>query len=262
VSAHEIAYPDDFLDRLEIIWGQGFLSPGGRDEVKKIVSDIDLAGRKILDIGSGTGGPALVLAGELEAGEVMSVDVEEGVLARAKTNQLNAGLTGRIDFRLVEPGPLPFPDASFDIVFSKDSMIHIPDKKALFVDVLRVLRPGGIFAASDWLGSETTSSSLEWARVMELEHLSFTMVTAAESEAFMRAAGFEAVTSVDRNEWYAEASAQEVAQIEGPLRAELLAVVSEDVYSHWLSVRRALAASAAAGALRPTHLRGRKPQAS
>ncbi len=259
MNSQEISYPDDFLDRLEIIWGKGFLSPGGAEEVRKIVSGIDLVGRRILDIGGGAGGPALVLAGELTAGEVISIDVEDGVLARANANKADAEMADRIEFQLVEPGPLPFTDASFDVVFSKDSMIHIPDKPALFAEVLRVLRPGGIFAASDWLGGENTANSPEWARVMELEHLSFTMATAAECEAFMRSAGFEAVTSVDRSEWYSALAAQEVAQIEGPLRTELLAVVSEDIYSHWLSVKRALAASVAAGVLRPTHLRGYKP---
>ncbi len=258
MNSQKIAYPDDFLDRLEIIWGKGFLSPGGAEEVRQIVSGVDLVGRRILDIGGGAGGPALVLAGELAAGEVISIDVEEGVLARADANKADAGVADRIEFQLVEPGPLPFPDASFDVVFSKDSMIHIPDKQALFAEVLRVLRPGGIFAASDWLGGESTACSPEWALVQELEHLSFTMATAAESEAIMRRAGFEAVTSVDRNAWYAELSAQEVAQIEGPLRAELLSVVSEDIYSHWLSVKRALAAAVAVGVLRPTHLRGYK----
>ena len=49
------------------------------------------------------------------------------------------------------PGPLPFADASFDIVFSKDALLHVPDKDALFAEIFRVLKPGGVFAASDWM---------------------------------------------------------------------------------------------------------------
>lgn len=79
----------------------------------------------------------------------MGIDVEAGVLKRARTRVSEAGLEGRITLRQVEPGPLPFNAATFDVVFSKDSMIHIPDKEALFAEVFRVLKPGGWFAASD-----------------------------------------------------------------------------------------------------------------
>src|SRR3546814_4532350 len=68
----------------------------------------------------------------------------------------------RVDFRLVEPGPLPFAAGRFDAVFSKDALIHIPDKQGLYAEVLRVLRPGGAFAASDWLArSEEHTSELQ-----------------------------------------------------------------------------------------------------
>jgi phosphoethanolamine N-methyltransferase len=137
-------------------------------------------------------------------------------------------------------------------------MVHIPDKAALFREVLRVLRPDGVFAASDWLGGEITDTSPEWARFRELGHLSFAMATAAESEALMRAAGFTNISTHDRNEWYAPVCSEEVEQLEGPLREKSLQVVDEAVYRHWLNVRRALAESVAAGALRPTHLRGYK----
>jgi len=256
-TAPTVEYPESFLDRLELLWGRGFLSPGGAAEVEKIVHGLDLAGKAILDIGCGTGGPTLALAAG--GGRVVGLDVERGVIARARANAHAAGLADRIDFRLVAPGPLPLPDQSFDLVFSKDAMIHVPDKPALFNEVLRVLRPGGVFAASDWLGDAETATSPEWARFQGLAHLSFTMATAAEVEGHMRAAGFVAVSTEDRNAWYAPLCAEEVARIEGPLRRSVLDVVDDAVYRQWLAVRRALADVVAAGTLRPTHLRGTRP---
>ena len=38
------------LNMLKIIWGEGYLSPGGSDEIDEILGDIDLTGKKILDI--------------------------------------------------------------------------------------------------------------------------------------------------------------------------------------------------------------------
>lgn len=249
------------MDRLHTIWGEGFLAPGGPEEVREIVGDLDLAGRSVLDIGCGTGGPAIVLARELGAGGVVAIDVEPQVLARAARHAETAGVAGAIEFKLVEPGPLPFADASFDVVFSKDALVHIPDKAAVYREVLRVLRPGGAFAASDWLGGDNTRTAPEWALVQEIGTLDLTMVTAPETAAVMSAAGFETVSTRDRNAWYAELLRHENVQIEGPLRERLIEVAGEETYRHWVRIRRALRDAAVAGALRPTHLRGHKPAA-
>ncbi|MEQ1524106.1 MAG: class I SAM-dependent methyltransferase, partial [Aestuariivirga sp.] len=76
---------------------------------------------------------------------------EATVLAHARQRAEKAGHAAQIGLVKVVPGPLPFPPQTFDIVFSKDSIVHIPDKHALMRDVFRVLKPGGWFVASDWL---------------------------------------------------------------------------------------------------------------
>jgi phosphoethanolamine N-methyltransferase len=261
MSEQETHYPDHFVDRLEILWGEGFLSPGGPKEVRAIVAGIDLVDKTVLDVGCGTGGVDFILAGELGASRVVAIDIESALLdrARARLASSHPGLAERVEFQLVSPGPLNWPAATFDVVFSKDAMIHIPDKAAMYADIFRVLKPGGVFAASDWLGGENTSTSPEWRRFSELGHLDFTMATASEVEAMLRDAGFANVSSVDRNAWYSDFTKQEVRDLEGPLRSRLLEAVGEDLYLRWLEVRRAIRDSVNVGALRPTHLRGIKP---
>ena len=254
-------YPDHFVERLHAIWGAGFLSPGGPREVKEIARGLDLADKTLLDIGCGTGGPSIVLARDMGAAQVIAIDVEAPLIERAADYADEAGVAREIAFRLVEPGPLPFDEGSFDVVFSKDALIHIADKSAIYREALRVLRPGGAFVASDWLGGDNTETAPEWLRFRELGHLDFTMATAPETEATMTAAGFERVATRDRNAWYADLSRHELEQVEGPLRGQLIEAVGEDIYGHWLQVRRALAGAVFAGALRPTHLRGTKPAA-
>jgi len=206
----DIQYPDEFIDRLHVVWGQGFLSPGGPEEVREIVRGLDLDGKALLDIGCGTGGPASVLAGEKGA-RVTALDVEPQLLERARRTAAAAGVAARMTFTLAEPGPLPFEAQTFDVVFSKDALIHIPDKRALYKEILRVLKPGGLFAASDWLASAGAMDDPAFRRYVDLGHLKFTMATAQETASVMRACGFAQVTTRDRNAWYAEISAREAA---------------------------------------------------
>jgi len=145
------------------------------------------------------------------------------------------------------------------VVFSKDTLIHIADKLTVYREILRVLRPGGVFLASDWLGGESTNTSPEWKRFRELGHLDFTMATAAETHTLMTAAGFEDVSTRDRNAWYAQVSRYDLDQVKGPMRDRLIDAAGEEIYQHWLKVRQAHVDAVAVGALRPTHLRGFKP---
>ena len=147
-------YSDEDLIEYEAIFGEGFLSPGGHEEVAKIVENVNLAGKDVLDIGVGIGGPACLLVEKHGAARVTGIDVEDTVLKKAAQTVLCRGLQDRVLLRRVDPGSLPFDDESFDVVFSKDAIIHIHDKGALFREIYRVLRPGGCIAMSDWYCSE------------------------------------------------------------------------------------------------------------
>src|SRR5262249_34469647 len=127
-------YGDAMVAALELLWGEGFLSPGGPAEVAAIVEGHELRGREMLDIGCGIGGIDLLLAERFGARRVLAIDVEADNTARARRRAEAKGLADRVSYRLVEPGsgPFPFDAQSFDVVFSKDSIIHIPDKAALF----------------------------------------------------------------------------------------------------------------------------------
>jgi phosphoethanolamine N-methyltransferase len=252
-------YDDAHIAFLEDIWGEGFLSPGGPDEVARVLEGLDLSGARVLDIGSGSGAITVALVRDFGAGNVIGIDVEEPVCAAARRRVAAAGLEDRVEIRQVEPGRFDFPEASFDVVFSKDSIIHIPDKDFLAAEVFRVLRPGGWFAASDWLISHDGPPSEAMRRYIALEDLDFAMASPAAYRASLEAAGFVDVQLTNRNPWYAKVSRQELDWLTGPERARLDRQHGAAFIAEQAAIWAALVGVLESGEHCPHHIRARKP---
>ena len=258
-AAHDEHYPLDSILFLEELWGDGFLSPGGSEEVERLLSGMDLSGRTVVDIGSGAGGIPILLADRCGAARVIGLDVETTMVAHARAKVERGGLEGRIEIRKVEPGPLPLPDASVDIVFSKDSIVHIPDKEALAADAFRVLKPSGWFVASDWLISHDGEPSPEMADYIAMEDLDFGMASPARYRRALEAAGFVDVSLTNRNPWYRTVARGELARLEGAGRDAFLKVLGEAALDEQVGIWRAMIVVLDSGEHCPHHFRGRKP---
>jgi SAM-dependent methyltransferase len=243
---------------LEAVWGEGFLSPGGVAEVARVLEGHDLAGKSVLDIGCGAGGIDLALVRDHGAGYVTGIDVEDPVLARARALVDANGLAARIGLVKVAPGRLPFPPGTFDVVFSKDSIVHIPDKHALMAEVARVLKPGGWFLASDWLiGAEAVSAQM--AEYIAAEGLDFGMATPARYRAAFEANGFTDIAITSRNAWYAQEARREIARMQGAAGAAAARIVGQDFVDHNIAIWQRMIPVLDTGEHCPTHLAARKP---
>ena len=256
-SGHQDEYNDNVTALLELMWGRGFLAPGGPGNVQRIVAGVDLVGRTVLEIGSGIGGGAMALASDFGA-RVIGLEVEAPLVDRARRYAEEAGLSDRIEFRLVEPGPLAADDNSVDVVYSSGVIIHIEDKAALFRDVLRVLKPGGVFAAYDWLKSPAPLSEAmhEWIR---LEELTFHLDTLENYEAALAACGFENITTCDASQWYRDEAKREHERMQGPLYDKMTDMLGPDLRDHFLADWAALVVVLESGELRTGYFRGYKP---
>jgi len=255
----EEQYPDNFVAGLEWIWGEGFLSPGGPDEVRELLKGVSLHGKTVLDIGCGLGAIDLMLVSEFGAASVVAIDVEEKLLVRAAQIIEEAGMSERIRLQLVEPGPLPFPDESFDVVFSKDAIIHIPDKKTLYEDVYRVLAAGGLFVASDWLYGGMAVPSDEMKFWLEIVHLNFNLLSPENCRELLENTEFENVEVRNRNAWYRQEVINEIAAVTGENRKGLEDKVGEEVSRHRLESSRAKQKVLESGELCPCHMHALKP---
>ena len=141
------------LNLLKIVWGEGFLSPGGTDEIDEIMNNVDALGKTILDIGCGCGGAALHLIKKHGAKFVEGIDPEPLVIKTAEQLSEKNNLSKYTSFKCTDTGPFLYDNESFDIVFSKEVFLHIPDKESLLKDIHRILKPGGIIVVSDWMKS-------------------------------------------------------------------------------------------------------------
>lgn len=256
----DVLYDDATTEFLEALWGDGFLSPGGPEEVARILAGLDLAGRTVLDVGCGSGGITALLVRDHGAARVFGIDVEAPVCAKARRRAEKAGLADRIEIREVRPGPFPVPDQSVDLVFSKDSIVHIPDKHTLMRDVFRVLKPGGWFVASDWLIGHDNEPSQQMKDYIASEGLDFGMASPGKYKDALEKAGFRNVTVTSRNAWYRERARQELETLSGPLYAEAVSALGQDFVDHNITIWQNMIPVLDSGEHCPTHLRGFKPK--
>ena len=199
---------------------------------------------------------------EHDAAHATGFDVELPVVEAARSRAKKRGLSGRASFVHAPPGPLPFADQTFDMVFSKDALLHVPDKDALFAEVFRVLKPGGVFAASNWMIAHDGEPSPEMKAYIAAEGLSFAMASPARYAAAMRRAGFADVVTRDRNPWYRDVARSELEQLKGPLYDKVAGVVGSAYVDKNIKTWEAMQKVLDTGEHRPTHLRGWKPAES
>jgi len=107
------------------------------------------SGKRLLDVACGAGGPALRLAA-LTGTSVLGIDVHEQAVATANALAAERGLTQNCEFRVVDATqPLPLPDASFDAITCIDAINHLPDRRLVISEWMRLLTPEGRLLFTD-----------------------------------------------------------------------------------------------------------------
>ena len=122
-------------------------------------------GTRVLDVGGGLGGPARTLAVEFGC-DVTSVDLTPSYVRAAETLTAKLKLGDRVRHQVGNALELPFPDASFDMVWTQNSGMNIADKERLYAGFARVLRPGGLLAIQEPMAGPTSPVlyPVMWAR--------------------------------------------------------------------------------------------------
>ena len=236
------------------------MSPGRTEEVDRILDGLDLAGAAALDVGCGLGGATLHIARNYDIKCITGVDIEDNLISACENLASCNGLSEKMQFQLVEPGTLPVKDNSLEIVFSKESIIHIADKHSLAKDIFRCLKSGGWFAASDWLAGYAGAPSAEMQDYISAEGLDFGLAQDTVYQSALKEAGFVDIQFTDRNAWYRQEARRELENLTGGLQEHLESTVGKQFYQREIDVWRKMIVVLDRGDLRPTHIRARKPQ--
>jgi SAM-dependent methyltransferase len=160
-----------------------------RDELERFIGRLQLDGSsRVLEIGCGSGGPALHLA-RLIGCEIVGVDLHEDGVANATRMAREAGLDARVSFvRADASEALPFASGSFGALLCVDTVNHLRDRARVFDEWARLLAPGGRVLFTDPITVTGPLSSDEIAIRASIGY--FVFVPVGEDERLLRKAGF------------------------------------------------------------------------
>lgn len=136
------------LDVVAMLLGDSY-HPGGLTLTRHLARQLQLAqGQGVLDVASGPGTTALMLAAEFGV-RVDGVDLSAANVALAQGAATAAGLASQARFVLGDAEQLSYPDSGFDAVVCECAFCTFPDKPTAARELARVLRPGGKVGISD-----------------------------------------------------------------------------------------------------------------
>lgn len=171
---------------------------GGRKATLDVAAEMVLSSSsRVLDLGSGLGGPARTLA-ETHGCHVTGIDLTPAFCEAATALSRWVGLSDRVRFVQGDATDLPFDDASFDAAMTIHVAMNIAAKHRMYAEARRVLKPGARFAVYDVLQGEggPVVFPVPWARTPEISHLA----TPDEMPGLLTDAGFCLVSVTDSSD--------------------------------------------------------------
>ncbi|KAG6413723.1 hypothetical protein SASPL_126437 [Salvia splendens] len=204
-----VQYKCSGILRYERVFGQGYVSTGGLETTSEFVAKMDLQpGQKVLDVGCGIGGGDFYMAEQYDV-HVVGIDLSINMISFALERAI--GLNCAVEFEVADCTKKEYPDGSFDVIYSRDTILHIQDKPALFRSFYKWLKPGGKVLISDYCRNSGTPSA-EFAEYIKQRGYDLHDVKAYGQ--MLRDAGFVDVVAEDRTDQFLKVLQKELATVE------------------------------------------------
>ncbi|KAF0694852.1 Aste57867_14292 [Aphanomyces stellatus] len=201
-------YSSGSIARYEKIFGAGYVSTGGQDTTTEFVAKLNLQpDERVLDVGCGIGGGDFYMAKQFGVA-VVGIDLSTNMVHRAlETSLVNTDVD--VEFEVCDATVKEYPAQSFDVIYSRDTILHIQDKHALFEKFYRWLKPGGRVLISDYCRGEQPSTDRFNAYVASR---GYHLLSPPQYGAVLEAAGFTDVVAEDRTDHFVDVLKTELAR--------------------------------------------------
>ncbi|KAF4843281.1 Sterol 24-C-methyltransferase [Colletotrichum siamense] len=157
-------------------------------------------GMKVLDVGCGVGGPAREIA-KFTGAYITGLNINEYQVERAARYTKKERMDKNVQFVQADFMNIPFEDNTFDAVYAIEATVHAPSLQAVYSEIHRVLKPGGVFGVYEWVMTDVyDNDNLSHRKTrIEIEQGNgiANMVKASEALRAFEAAGFEILENED-----------------------------------------------------------------
>jgi len=203
-------YSERSVRRYERIFGADYLSTGGPETTRDICAGLDLKpGTRVLDAGSGIGGSAFHMS-QVYGADVTGVDVLAPLVDIANERTAARGIAG-VRFLHGDVLEIELPAESYDLVYSRDAMLHVEDKDRLFKRLYSLTAPGGRLFISDYA---TGAGALSKDFTDYVADTGYFLRPLAQYTAEIEAGGFTDVHADDKTGLFVSILEQEIARAE------------------------------------------------
>ncbi|XP_048883463.1 phosphoethanolamine methyltransferase isoform X2 [Brienomyrus brachyistius] len=212
--------------RYEMIFGPGYVSTGGLRTTKEFVDLLNLSsGQKVLDVGCGIGGGDFYMAKRFGV-EVLGMDLSSNMIEIAMERAVKENVP-LVQFELGDATKRSFPESSFDVIYSRDTILHISDKLDLFRKFYLWLKPGGKILVTDYCCGEKP-----WSPEFQeyVRQRGYCLLTPEKYGQMIEQAGFIRACVEDRTSQFIQVIKRELKRAED-IKEEFIQEFSEEEYN-------------------------------